>query len=71
MLKRYILFAGLNYYPAGGWNDMNLSFDATEEVLLENPELPLKIKDFDWHHVIDTHTGERVCWTIGDYFVRS
>ena len=34
-MKRYLLFAGDNYYPCGGWNDFEGSFDTKEEIKIE------------------------------------
>jgi len=31
MEKRFLLFAGQNYYPDGGWHDFVKSFDTYEE----------------------------------------
>lgn len=31
MLKRYLLFAFNDYYPAGGWDDFVESFDTIDE----------------------------------------
>jgi hypothetical protein len=52
-MKRYALFAGETYYPAGGWSDFIGSFDsfsAADEVAQK--------ENRDWSHVIDLDTGE-------------
>lgn len=58
MLKRFLLFAGSNYYPAGGWQDFRGDFDTVEEAkdyLLYNPDT-----ERNWWHVIDATTGAAV-----------
>jgi hypothetical protein len=52
-MKRFLLFAGDNYYPEGGWDDFINSFDTLEEV-----ELNLGV--CDWFHVVDSTTGEKI-----------
>lgn len=53
MLKRYLLFAGLSYYPKGGWGDFAGSFDTLTEALAIR-------RGADWWHVIDSQTGKIV-----------
>lgn len=45
-MKPYLLFAGDNYYPGGGWGDYIGSADSLEEALALLPA------DADWHHVV-------------------
>ena len=52
-MKRYLLFRGDIYYPAGGWDDFKGSFDT----LVEAAEEATKDSSFDWWHVVDSHTG--------------
>lgn len=55
-MKRYLLFAGAIYYPAGGWDDFKGSFDTVLDALEA-------VKSHtDWHHVVDSITGERVIY---------
>ena len=58
MIRRYLLFAGDRYYPAGGWNDFVDSFDTKEEALERAWEALSGM--FDWYHIIDHETGEEV-----------
>lgn len=54
-MKRFIVFSGLQYYPEGGMSDFDDSFDTLDEAknfLLEHR--------YDWAHVYDTVTQERV-----------
>ncbi len=48
--KRYIAFAGENYYPCGGWNDMRLETN-------DLGAAQAAIKGTDWGHVVDMETG--------------
>lgn len=58
-MKRYLLFAGSNYYPSGGWDDFEGSFDSAAEALAAVPSIRVR-REPDWFHVIDSQTGERV-----------
>lgn len=53
-MKRFALFAGMHYYPNGGWEDFRGSFDSIEET-----------KEFignnDWFQIVDFTVGEIVC----------
>jgi len=54
-LKRYLVFAYDNYYPAGGWGDFMGSFDTIEEAITK-----LEKHYYDNCDVIDTTTGDYV-----------
>lgn len=54
-MNRYLLFAGDQYYPCGGWNDFRGGFSS-----IEDARDATRDKDFDWWHVIDIQTGQRV-----------
>ncbi len=57
MLKRYLVFSGPNYYPAGGWDDFDADFDTLEEaVKCANATDTL----YNWAQVIDLETLEQV-----------
>lgn len=53
-MKRYLVFAGLDYEPSGGANDLVGSYETCAEALRNHAPLP---SDW-WGHVLDTHTGE-------------
>lgn len=53
-LKRFLLFVGGTYYPAGGFDDFVESFDTQEEA---HEHIASKCKNDDWAQIIDT--GER------------
>ena len=52
-MKRYLVFAGADYYPSGGWGDFIDSFDDIDEARAAAP-------DCDWQEVVDKDTGEVV-----------
>jgi hypothetical protein len=54
-MKRYLLFAGSFYYPAGGWSDFLGDFDSVDEAHRSAPA-----SDFDLLEVIDTKTMKDV-----------
>jgi hypothetical protein len=56
-LKRYLVFAGENYYAAGGWWDFRGSFDDLEEARLEVKGWTGKMH---WTQIVDIETGEEV-----------
>jgi len=51
LLKRFLLFAGDNYYPRGGWDDFRGSYDSLEEALAAPRH------NDNWWHVVDSHLG--------------
>lgn len=50
-MKRYLVFAGYEYYPRGGWGDFVGSFDDLDEAKACSPET-------DWLEVVDRETSE-------------
>lgn len=54
-MRRFLLFAGDNYYPGGGWSDFIGDYDNTEKAFAA-----LKRNQRDWYQVIDTTTMEEV-----------
>ncbi len=54
-MKPFILFAGSDYYPCGGWEDYVDSF-LTVESALEGAANT----SGDWWHIVDVRTGEIV-----------
>lgn len=48
MCKRYLVFAGDNYYPQRAWDDFKGSFDTKDEA----KEFALSLKE-DWYQIID------------------
>ena len=57
-MNNYLLFAGDNYYPSGGWEDFIGSFSTQEEAQDVGAD---KIEDeFNWYHVVDLSSGNIV-----------
>jgi hypothetical protein len=54
-MKRFMLFAGPDYYPGGGWSDFSDSFDTLDSAISQ-----AKKQDDDWWHVVDAKTGVMV-----------
>ena len=50
-MKPYLLFAGLRYYPSGGWRDYMDEFDSIEGVMEYIADM-----DLDWWHIVSTET---------------
>lgn len=61
MIKRYLLFDGDNYYPAGGIHDYVRDFDTIEEAK------DYVTYDCDWVQIVDHETMEQVAfyWLLG------
>lgn len=57
MLKQYLLFAGDNYYPCGGWGDFVEDFDSEVEAL---KWLAQSKEKYDWYHVVDTNIKQEI-----------
>jgi len=56
-MKRFLLFAGFQYYPEGGAKDLQDSFDTEEEAIVEGnklTDLSLDYTGYDWFNIIDT-----------------
>lgn len=54
-MKRYLVFVGYDYYPAGGWYDFEGSFDSIEEAKAKILSL-----EGDWYQVIDSENEQEV-----------
>lgn len=52
-MKRYLLFAGPHYYPAGGTDDLIEDFDTMELAVKEIRNIRP-----DWWNILDTKTGQ-------------
>lgn len=69
-MKRYLVFAGKQYYPDGGWEDLRIDGDTIEECvawIVKYGQRSYSNQDvcewnFNWLHIIDTTTG-KVCFT--------
>lgn len=58
MTKRYLVFAGYNYYPIGGWEDFYGAFETVEEA----KDALLKEKSYyrEWWHIVDLEINQIV-----------
>lgn len=54
-MKRYLLFAGLIYYPSGGWGDFVCDSDDLDEIRIK----ARSDEDFQWSHIVDTTDPEK------------
>lgn len=52
--KRYIAFAGSDYYPCGGWNDLIGFFDTIDQAK------EAMRGGHNWRQIIDTNTMEEI-----------
>ena len=62
-MERFLLFAGDEYYPAGGWDDFRGSFKTVEEAekKADKPtDREWANNSYDWWHIVDSTTGKSV-----------
>lgn len=52
LFRRFVLFSGEFYYPLGGWDDFDGSFDSLIEA--QDAHRPARCS---WAHVVDTEVG--------------
>jgi hypothetical protein len=57
-MKRYALFCGSDYYPAGGWDDFCSSYDSI--ALAKEGMKDFKTLKPDWWQIVDLQTGKAV-----------
>lgn len=55
MLKRFLLFGGMRYYPGKGWEDFRGSFDSVEEARFATFQVGNEV---NWYQVVDTEVVE-------------
>ena len=55
-LKRFLLFAGYDYYPTGGWADFMSSHETVEDAVIAVAGMR---SPMDWWHVIDLESGDK------------
>jgi hypothetical protein len=63
MMKRYLLFSGATYYPAGGWHEFRADFATLDEAIANYTPA-----EYDWAHIVDTKlllTDDPIVWTSG------
>ncbi len=54
--KRFLVFAGDNHYPCGGWEDFKGSAGTKQAAT----KLLLSLRGWEWGQVVDTKTNEVV-----------
>jgi len=60
-VKQFVLFGVTEFYPAGGWDDCQMSFNTFEEAVahmiadLKYPADPAR--ESDHYHILDLETG--------------
>lgn len=69
-MKRYALFAGNQYYPAGGWSDYRGAFDTMDEAREKARAYNTDQSDaypadsasgeWEWWQIVDLNQGEVV-----------
>lgn len=59
MPKRYIVFAGSDYYPCGGCLDKELSTDLLDEAVAFATKQSME--EYKWSHVYDVFE-EKIVW---------
>ena len=56
-MNRYLLFAGADFYPSGGWHGFRGSFDFEKEAREWMVKHPERDADSTWWHIVDTDAG--------------
>lgn len=61
-MKRFLVFAGDDYYPRGGFGDAQESFDTLDEAICYGHEHAHPYSDggFGWWHVVDMDSRSMV-----------
>lgn len=55
-MKRFIVFANVSYYPAGGWLDFESDHDTLEEAEASRADAHARYKGFS--QIVDTSAGK-------------
>lgn len=59
-MKRYLVFAGDAYYPAGGWDDFREAFNTLDEAKEYAETIRRKNASFDHKRVYDTFDWQQI-----------
>ena len=62
-MKRYLVFAGFNYYPSGGWDDFVDAFSTLEEAQASAISCQSRGESggsFDWVQIVDCETRDKI-----------
>jgi len=60
IIKRYLLFSGQTYEEAGGWRDLEATFDTLDEALSAQNVNEAQSSPHRWYHIVDVATMEIV-----------
>lgn len=60
-MKRFLLFSGVDYYPCGGVNDFEGSFESMGAIVQQISQWKSDDNLPDWCNALDTETGKRYC----------
>ena len=60
IMKRFLLFGGITYYPSGGWFDFQDGYDTLKEAIAAAKQKFKDAPDYEWWHVYDTVIDEVV-----------
>lgn len=67
-MKRFLIFAGENYYPSGGWADFITDADSFEDLQCRWEEATKGRQEerlyWGWRHYVDTERPEEVDWPL-------
>lgn len=61
-IKRYLVFAGEDFYALGGWGDFCGDFDTEDEAF----KAALDVPNSEWRHIVDTKTGKIIASDVGN-----
>ena len=67
-MKKYLLFAGDNYYPRAGTSDYEGDFDTIEEAVAKGTSVHVNEhwktgqRVYDWYEVVEHATMQRVVY---------
>lgn len=65
-MKRYLVFAGQEYYPGGGWMDFRGAFDELQDALVLAKSTVTGELSLDWVQVVDLQEMKEVATGYGD-----
>jgi hypothetical protein len=60
----FILFAGQDYYPGGGWEDFIGMYESLEEAREAFYKSGYSVIKYEWGHVVDLE-NQVVVWQVG------
>lgn len=58
-MKRFLLFSGNHYYPCGGANDFEGSFESMDAIVQQISQWKSEDNLPDWCNALDNETGKR------------